>query len=202
MFTLPSLTYEYNALEPIIDEATMRLHHTKHHQAYLDKLNAALESYPELQAKTAEQLLIELESLPEVVKMAVKNHGGGHVNHSMFWLWLTPTGSEANKMSATLETALTNTFGGVEEFKNKFKEAGLARFGSGWVWLVKNTANQLEIVTTSNQDSPLSVGQTPILGVDVWEHAYYLKYQNKRGDYLDGLWSIINWQKVAELAKL
>jgi Fe-Mn family superoxide dismutase len=201
MHTLPTLPYEYNALEPIIDEATMRLHHTKHHQAYLDKLNAALTDYPDLIDKPIEVLLTNLEAVPEVIRAAVKNHGGGHANHSLFWQLLAPAGSEATKMPDSLVAALSTTFGSVEEFKTKFKETGLARFGSGWVWLVK-VGDKLELVTTANQDSPLSEGKMPLLGADVWEHAYYLKYQNKRGDYLDALWNVINWQKVTELAKL
>ncbi len=201
MHTLPTLPYEYNALEPFIDEATMRLHHTKHHQAYIDKLNAALADYPDLLNKSVEELLADLNSLPEAIRLAVRNHGGGHANHSLFWQLLTSAGSEENKIPESLTTALTNNFNSVEEFKTKFKEAGLGRFGSGWVWLVK-VGDKLEIMATANQDSPLSEGKTPLLGVDVWEHAYYLKYQNKRADYLDALWNIINWQKVTELAKL
>lgn len=201
MHTLPILPYEYNALEPFIDEATMRLHHTKHHQAYIDKLNAALADYPELLNKTVEELLIDLNNLPEAVRLAVRNHGGGHANHSLFWQLLAPAGSELTKMSESLNTTLNTSFNSVEEFKTKFKEAGLARFGSGWVWLVKS-GDKLEIMATANQDSPLSEGKTPLLGVDVWEHAYYLKYQNKRADYLDALWNVINWQKVEELVKL
>ncbi len=201
MHTLPTLPYEYNALEPFIDEATMRLHHTKHHQAYIDKLNAALADYPELLTKTVEELLVDLNNLPEAVRLAVRNHGGGHANHSLFWQLLAPAGSELTKMSESLTTTLNTSFNSVEEFKTKFKEAGLARFGSGWVWLVKS-GDKLEIMATANQDSPLSEGKTPLLGVDVWEHAYYLKYQNKRADYLDALWNVINWQKVEELVKL
>lgn len=199
MHTLPILPYEYKALEPFIDEATMRLHHLKHHQAYIDKLNAALADYPELASKPIETLLANLESVPEAIRAAVKNHGGGHANHSFFWQILTPAKSEANTVPASLITKINADFGSVDEFKTKFKEAGLSRFGSGWVWLVM-TGDKLEIMTTANQDSPLAAGQTPLLGVDVWEHAYYLKYQNKRTDYLDALWSIINWSKVAELA--
>jgi Fe-Mn family superoxide dismutase len=201
MHTLPTLPYEYNALEPFIDEATMRLHHTKHHQAYIDKLNAALTDYPDLLNKSVEELLADLNSLPEAIRLAVRNHGGGHANHSLFWQLLAPAGSEMTKMSESLTASLTASFNSVEEFKTKFKEAGLGRFGSGWVWLVK-VGDKLEIMATANQDSPLSEGKMPLLGVDVWEHAYYLKYQNKRADYLDALWNIINWQKVEELAKL
>ncbi len=201
MYTLPTLPYDYDALEPVIDEQTMHLHHLKHHQAYLDKLNAALEKYPEWQNKSIAELLSHLEALPEDIRGAVKNHGGGHANHSLWWQLLAPAGSEATKIPENLVSQIKSTFGSVEEFKTKFKEAGLTRFGSGWVWLVK-MGDKLEIITTANQDSPLSLGQTPVLGVDVWEHAYYLKYQNRRGDYLEALWSIINWQKVSELVKL
>ncbi len=201
MHTLPTLPYNYSALEPVIDEATMTIHHAKHHQAYIDKLNTALEAHPDLQTKTVEELISNLDSLPTEIKTAVQNNGGGHANHSLFWQLLTLAGSEANKMSEALEKLLQNNFGSVEEFKLKFKEAGLARFGSGWVWLIKD-GESLKIVTTANQDSPLSSGQQPILGIDVWEHAYYLKYQNKRPDYLDAIWSVINWQKVALLANI
>lgn len=201
MLTLPVLTYNYDALEPVIDAATMQLHYEKHHQAYLDKFNAALEQEPSLKNKTAEELLANLAVVPEAVREAVKNHGGGHVNHSFFWQSLTPPGSAASVVPSALVDWLTTHFGGVEEFKIKFKTAGLNRFGSGWVWLVLK-ADQPQIISTANQDSPLSAGATPILGVDVWEHAYYLKYQNRRADYLEAIWQIINWPQVAARAKL
>lgn len=201
MITLPTLPYEYDALEPVIDEATMHLHHEKHHQAYIDKLNAALSSHPEVVFNGVEELLANLSNVPEDIRATVQNNGGGHFNHSLFWQLLAPLGSELTVMPAALKAELEKSFGGVEEFKTKFKEAGLGRFGSGWVWLVK-TADGLKIISTPNQDSPIMTGETPILGVDVWEHAYYLKYQNKRGDYLDALWTIINWQKVAEFANI
>ncbi len=201
MHTLPTLPYNYAALEPVIDEATMTIHHTKHHQAYIDKLNTALTSYPDLQTKTAEELIADLNSLPEEIKTAVQNNAGGHANHSLFWQLLSPVGSPETEMPEALETLIKNNFGSVEEFKLKFKEAGLGRFGSGWVWLIKE-GDSLKIVTTANQDSPLSSAQEPILGIDVWEHAYYLKYQNKRPDYLEAIWSIVNWQKVALLANI
>ena len=202
MHTLPNLPYNYNALEPVIDEATMRVHHTKHHQAYIDKLNTALDQHPELKEVDLTELLEDLEKLPEDIKGAVRNHGGGHLNHSLFWEWLTPVGGAENEMSVELTELINKNFGSLESFKNIFKTEGLNRFGSGWVWLVKDTSGTVKIISTSNQDNPISQGLTPLLGVDVWEHAYYLKYQNKRGDYLDGLWSVINWQKVSNLAKI
>lgn len=201
MITLPTLPYSYDALEPAIDEATMHLHHEKHHQTYIDKLNTALAAHPEVVFSNIEELLANLNNVPEDIRSAVQNHGGGHFNHSLFWQILAPLGSEATIMPENLKMELEKSFGSVEEFKTKFKEAGLARFGSGWVWLVKTT-DGLKIMTTPNQDSPVMTGEQPILGVDVWEHAYYLKYQNKRADYLDALWTIINWQKVAEFANI
>lgn len=201
MITLPTLPYSYDALEPVIDEATMHLHHEKHHQTYIDKLNTALAAHPEVVFTNIEELLANLNNVPEDIRGAVQNHGGGHFNHSLFWQILAPLGSEATIMPENLKMELEKSFGSVEEFKTKFKEAGLARFGSGWVWLVKTT-DGLKIMTTPNQDSPVMTGEQPILGVDVWEHAYYLKYQNKRADYLDALWTIINWQKVAEFANI
>lgn len=202
MHTLPILPYDYAALEPVIDEATMKIHHTKHHQAYIDKLNTILEGQVELSAQPAAELLKSLASLPASVRDAVRNHGGGHVNHSLFWQMLAPAGSEGTVMPIDLKLELERAFGRVDEFKNKFAAAGLGRFGSGWAWLVRDPSNQLQIISTANQDSPLSQGLTPVLGVDVWEHAYYLKYQNKRGDYLSAIWQVINWQKVASLANI
>ena len=202
MFTLPTLNYEYNALEPVIDEATMRLHHTKHHQTYLDKLNASLESQPDLASKSVGDLLIDLNAVPEAVRASVKNNGGGFYNHNLWWEILTPVGSNENTLPEKLAEELTTTFGSLDEFKAKMKTEGLNRFGSGWVWLVRNQDGQLAITSTANQDSPLSIGQKPLLGIDLWEHAYYLKYQNRRAEYLDALWSIINWKKVGELANI
>jgi Fe-Mn family superoxide dismutase len=202
MFTLSTLNYEYNALEPVIDEATMRLHHTKHHQTYLDKLNASLESQPDLAGKSVEDLLVDLNAVPETARTAIKNNGGGFYNHNLWWESLTPVGSNENNLPEKLAGELTATFGSVDEFKAKMKTEGLNRFGSGWVWLVKDQTGRLIITSTTNQDSPLSVGQKPLLGIDLWEHSYYLQYQNRRADYLDALWSIINWKKVAELANI
>lgn len=195
MHTLPKLPYAYDALEPDIDEATMRLHHLKHHQAYIDKLNAALEPFPELQTKNLVDLLKKLDAVPETIRTAVRNHGGGHWNHSFFWQIMTPaaqTGTPAGDLLAALET----NFGGLEKFRTQFKTAALARFGSGWAWLIKQPDEKLAIISTANQDTPFDLGR-PILGLDVWEHAYYLKYQNRRADYLDAFFRIINWRMVA-----
>jgi Fe-Mn family superoxide dismutase len=202
MHTLPILTYNYDALAPVIDEATMKLHHGKHHQGYVDKLNAALEEYPELADLPVTDLLTDLEAVPDEIRSAVRNNGGGHYNHSLFWTMLAPVDSEENELPPALEKLLTESFGSLTEFKQQFEAAGLARFGSGWVWLARNQFGGLEIITTANQDTPLELGATPLLGVDVWEHAYYLNYQNKRADYLGKIWQVINWQTVAKLAKL
>ena len=196
MYQLPELKYGYGDLEPHFDEATMRLHHLKHHQAYLDKLNAALAPYPELAAKEIGELIKNLAAVPEAIREAVRNHGGGHLNHSLFWNYLTPA-STANQPSEKVTAAL-QTFGGVEEFKKQFKEFALTRFGSGWAWLVRDSG-QLKIVSTANQDNPASQGQEVIFGLDVWEHAYYLKYQNRRADYVDAFWSVLDWQAVEAL---
>ncbi len=200
--TLPTLSYTYDALEPYIDAKTMKIHHTKHHQAYIDKLNAALEKYPDLAAQSAEELIGNLEAMPEDIRTAVRNHGGGHANHSMFWQIMTP---EKNEMGEGFVKDLCDTFGSVEEFKKQFTDAALGRFGSGWVWViypeqsrrVKN-GEKLEITSTANQDSPLSEGKRPILCLDVWEHAYYLKYHNKRPDYIEAFWNVVNWEEVGK----
>ncbi|MEK6830104.1 MAG: superoxide dismutase [Nanoarchaeota archaeon] len=194
-FTLPLLNYAYNSLEPFIDTQTMKIHHTKHHQAYIDKLNAALEKYPKLQKESAEDLIKNLNSIDEDVRIAVRNHGGGHVNHSFFWKIL----KKEVELSGEVVKAINKKFGNFNSFKEKFKEACLTLFGSGWVWLVVNKKKDLEIVKASNQDNPLSDGKQPILGIDLWEHAYYLKYQNKRADYVDAFWNVIDWDKVNEL---
>ncbi len=193
-FTLPKLPYAYDALEPYIDAKTMEIHHTKHHQAYIDKLNAALEKHPELQKKEMRELLAQLNTIPEDIRMAVRNHGGGHENHSFFWWTLK---KDVPAKGAVVD-AIVKTFGSMDEFKKKFAEAALARFGSGWTWLVLNNG-KLEIVSTGNQDSPLSEGKIPLLGLDVWEHAYYLKYQNKRADYIAAFWNVVNWEIVDQL---
>jgi len=194
MYTLPKLSYTYDALEPHIDAETMRLHHLKHHQSYIDKLNVALEKFPELQAKKLEELLINLEVVPEAIRTAVRNHGGGHWNHSFFWKILTPP-NQGSTLTEKGRTLIKKNFGSLEEFQVKFKDTALAHFGSGWIWLIKKTNNLLLITSTANQDVPFTEGW-PILGIDVWEHAYYLKYQNRRADYIDALFKLINWKQV------
>ncbi len=188
---LPKLGYEYDALEPYIDARTMEIHLTKHHQTYVDKLNAALEKHPELQDKTTEELLKDLNKIPEDIRTAVRNHGGGHFNHSMFWKLL----KKDVKMSEKVNVAIDESFGNFDNFKKAFTDAALNRFGSGWAWLVMNNG-KLEIVSTANQDCPISDGKKPILDIDVWEHAYYLKYQNKRAEYVENFFKIINWEEV------
>jgi Fe-Mn family superoxide dismutase len=189
------LPYDYNALEPHIDEQTMHLHHDKHHATYVTNLNAALEKYPELQSKSAEELIKDLNAVPEDIRAAVRNNGGGHVNHTMFWEIMGPNGG--GEPSGALAEAITAKFGSLEEFKKQFNDAGVKRFGSGWARLVKK-GGALEIVSTANQDNPLSDGATPILGNDVWEHAYYLKYQNLRAKYLEAWWNVVNWDEVSK----
>jgi Fe-Mn family superoxide dismutase len=175
----------------------MELHHTKHHAAYVEKLNAALEKHPEIADVPLETLLMDLEKIPEDIRTAVRNHGGGHMNHSMFWMMMAPpTGGGGGAPPDGLSKALTDTFGSIEKFKETFSAAALGHFGSGWCWLVKNREGELLITTTPNQDAPLAAGQTPLLCLDVWEHAYYLKYQNKRADYVENWWNVINWQEV------
>lgn len=192
-YTLPKLPYAYDALEPHIDAQTMEIHHTKHHQTYIDKLNGALEKYAELAEKPIEELLKNLDTVPEDIRTAVRNHGGGHYNHSLFWNMLSPEKSEPN---TEIASALAAEFGSFGAFQEKFAEASLARFGSGWAWLIKNPDSSLEIMSTANQDNPISEGKTSLLGLDVWEHAYYLKYQNKRADYVAAFWNIVNWGEV------
>ena len=193
--TLPSLPYAYNALEPHIDEKTMLVHHTKHHQTYVDKLNAALEKYPELQSKKVEELIHGLAVVPEDIRTAVRNHGGGHLNHTFFWHCMTPNATPAP--SGALGRAINEAWGSIDKFKEEFTNAALARFGSGWAWLVVNHGN-LEIISTGNQDSPLTEGKTPVLGLDVWEHAYYLKYQGARAAYITAWWNVVNWKRAEE----
>ncbi len=188
-YELPKLPYEYGALEPYIDAKTMEIHYTKHHQAYVDKLNAVLEKYPDLAEKPLEELLRGLDSLaiPEADKIAIKNHGGGHWNHSFFWSIMGPAKDIDKKLVADISAA----FGSVDEFKKKFSDAAASRFGSGWAWLVRKTDGRLDIYSTGNQDCPLMQNDTPLIGLDVWEHAYYLKYQNKRPDYINAWWSVL-----------
>ena len=194
-FSVPDLPYPYDALEPHIDEATMRVHHDKHHQAYVDKANGALEG-TDLADADVEQVLTSLSSLPEDKQAAVRNNAGGHYNHTLFWQMLSPDGG--GEPGGELGSAMAEKFGSFDAFKDEFKNAGIARFGSGWAWLVKDASGGLAVVSTPNQDSPISDGQTPLLGCDVWEHAYYLKYQNKRPDYIDAFWNVVNWDYVAE----
>ena len=195
--TLPPLPYDYAALEPTISAETMTLHHDKHHNAYVTNLNAALEKAPELAEKSVEELVKNLDAVPEAIRAAVRNNGGGHLNHTMFWEIMTPGG--AGEPSGALAEAINGAFGSLSEFKTQFQAAGAARFGSGWVWLVKDASGALSIVTTPNQDNPISEGKTPILGNDVWEHAYYVDYRNLRPKYLEAWWNVVNWDKVAEL---
>ncbi len=194
--TLPALPYAADALEPSIDKMTMEIHHGRHHKAYVDNLNKALESAPDLASKSINDLLKNLSAVPEAIRNAVRNNGGGHANHSMFWEIMGPSAGGAP--SGDLAAAITSTFTSVDALKAKIKESALARFGSGWAWLVRGGDGKLSVVSTANQDSPVSDGSTPLLGVDVWEHAYYLKYQNKRADYVDAWWNVVRWDKVAE----
>lgn len=195
MFALPQLPYSYDSLEPFIDAKTMEIHHTKHHQTYIDKLNVALEGKESLVVGGIEGVLKNVKDLDESIRQSVINNGGGHHNHSLFWESLTLGGSK--EPVGELKTEIEKTFKSFSDFKTKFNETALSRFGSGWAWLVK-TDNGLEIYSTPNQDSPLMENKIPLLGIDVWEHAYYLKYQNKRGEYMDAVWNVINWDKVLE----
>jgi len=193
-YEVPALPYDYAALEPHIDEATMRVHHDKHHQAYVDKANGALEG-TQYAGSPIEDVIRHLDELPEDKRGPVRNNGGGHINHTLFWESMSPEGG--GEPDGELRSAIDAAFGSVEDFKAKIKETGVGQFGSGWAWLVHD-GSKLQVVGTPNQDNPLSQGQTPLLGVDVWEHAYYLKYQNKRPDYIDAWWNTVNWPKVAE----
>ncbi len=192
-FELPKLPYDYAALEPTIDEATMKLHHDKHHQAYVTNLNAAIEKHPELGSKSAEALIADLNALPEDVRGPIRNNGGGHVNHTMFWEIMKPGGG--GEPTGKIAEHIKKDFGTFEDFKKQFNEAGVKQFGSGWAWLVSQ-GGKLKIISTANQDSPISQGLFPILGNDVWEHAYYLKYNNRRPDYLAAWWNVVNWDEV------
>jgi superoxide dismutase, Fe-Mn family len=191
---LPALPYDFAALEPHIDAQTMQIHHDKHHAAYVNNLNAALEKYPDLQGKSAEALISDLNSVPEAIRTAVRNNGGGHVNHTMFWKIMGPNGG--GEPTGAVAGAIREAFGDFDTFKQQFNDAGVKRFGSGWVWLVRGAGGKLEITSTANQDNPMSEGMYPIMGNDVWEHAYYLKYQNKRPDYLAAWWNVVNWDEV------
>ena len=192
-FELPKLPYEADALEPHIDKETMEIHHDKHNNTYVTKLNSAVEG-TDLESKSIEEIIANLDSVPENIQTAVRNNGGGHLNHSLFWEFLTPNSEE----KGTVVDKIKEQWGSLDEFKKEFADKAAGRFGSGWAWLVVNNG-KLEIVTTPNQDNPLTEGKTPILCIDVWEHAYYLKYQNKRPDYISAFWNVINWEKVDEL---
>ncbi len=196
-YELPKLNYKYDALEPFIDAKTMEIHYTKHHQTYVDKLNEALAKHTELAERKVEELLADLNAVPEDIRTAIKNHGGGHVNHSLFWELLTGNKKESEAKGKVVD-AIVKSFGSFDKFKELFTNAALTRFGSGWAWLVVNKG-KLEIQSTANQDSPLIEGKIPLLGLDVWEHAYYLKYQSKRAEYISAFWNIVNWKKVEEL---
>jgi Fe-Mn family superoxide dismutase len=194
-FTLPALPYGFDALEPHIDARTMEIHHGKHHQAYVNNLNAALEKAPELQSKSLDDLMRGVNTVPESVRAAVRNNGGGHWNHSMFWTWMSPTAG--GEPSGKLADAIKSAFGDFSKFKEQFAAAGTGRFGSGWAWLVSD-GGKLSIMSTPNQDNPLMDGKKAILGLDVWEHAYYLKYQNRRPDYIGAWWNVVNWEAVSK----
>ena len=199
MYELPKLPYAYDALEPFIDAKTMEVHHMKHHATYVAKLNEALTNYPELKDKPVKELLMGLENAPEGLKAAIRNHGGGHFNHSMFWeLMNPPTNGAGGVAVGELAKAIVKTFSAFEKFQEEFTKAAAGVFGSGWAWLVLSNAEGLKIVQTPNQENPISKGLKPILGVDVWEHAYYLKYQNRRLDYIAAWWNVVNWAKAEE----
>lgn len=191
---LPPLPYAYNALEPHFDQQTMEIHHDKHHAAYVNNLNAALEGHPELQLKPLDELLQTLDTLPEAIRTAVRNNGGGHANHTLFWHVIGPNGGSEPR--GELAQAIIQTYGSVEKFKEEFSKAAATRFGSGWAWLVADDKGTLSILSTANQDTPVSEHKTPILALDVWEHAYYLKYQNKRPDYIAAWWQVVDWKKA------
>lgn len=192
---LPALPYPFDALEPHIDAQTMEIHHDRHHATYVNNLNAALEKHPELFDKSLDELLSNLDSVPEDIRTAVRNNGGGHANHTLFWEILSKNGGGAP--SGELADAINSAFGSFEKFKEEFTKAATTRFGSGWAWLVVDNG-KLSVTSTPNQDSPIMEGKTPILGLDVWEHAYYLKYQNKRPDYINAFWNVVNWDEVAK----
>tara|TARA_B100000131_G_scaffold284494_1_gene293133 strand:- start:383 stop:985 length:603 start_codon:yes stop_codon:yes gene_type:complete len=197
--SLPDLGYAYDALQPHIDAKTMEIHHSKHHQTYITNLNAALESYPELFKKSVDELLTNLEGIPESIRVPVRNGGGGHSNHSLFWKIIAPGGSSSPE--GKIADLINSDFGDFDNFKKEFSEKATKQFGSGWGWLCQDKAGKLVCISTPNQDSPLSSGLNPLLGIDVWEHAYYLTYQNRRPDYIKAFWEIVNWQAVEENLK-
>ena len=196
-FTLPELGYSYDALEPHVDARTMEIHHGKHHAGYTNKLNAALDGHGGLAEKSIEDLLSDLDALPEAIRGGVRNNGGGFYNHSLFWKWMSPNGGGAP--SGALGDAINAKWGSFDDFKAAFQASAATRFGSGWGWLVVDADGNIDVTSTPNQDNPISAGLKPILGVDVWEHAYYLNYQNRRGDYLSAFWNVVDWDFVAEL---
>lgn len=198
-FELPSLLYSYDALEPYIDARTMEIHHSKHHQAYIDKLNAALADYPEFQDKNIKELLIGLDSLPDKIKIAVKNNAGGHFNHSFFWQIMKPAGG--GEPAGELAAAILKKFGGFDEFKKEFNQTAVNFFASGWCWLVSDKNKELKIMTLLNHDCPITLGKNPLLVLDLWEHAYYLKYQNRRAEYIAAWWNVVNWEAVGKRFK-
>lgn len=195
---LPDLPYAYDALEPYVDSTTMRIHHKNHHAAYVNNLNKSLEKYPDLQQKNIVELMGTLDQLPSDIQTSVRNNGGGHFNHTLFWTMLTP--ANKSRMTKKVEKALEKSFGSIENFKTEFEKAAMTRFGSGWAWLIRNEQGNLQIISTANQDNPImnnaAVKGQPLLAIDVWEHAYYLKYQSKRGEYLKSFWSVVNWKEV------
>ncbi|MBD2054866.1 superoxide dismutase [Oculatella sp. FACHB-28] len=193
-FELPSLPYSNDALEPYIDAQTMQIHHDNHHGTYVSKLNAALEKHSDLQNKSVDELIRDLNTLPDAVRTAVRNNGGGHFNHTIFWTLMAPNGG--GEPNGAIAQAITDTFGDFENFKQRFNDAGAGQFGSGFVWLVRTADGKLDVVSTPNQDNPLTEGHFPIMGNDVWEHAYYLKYQNRRPEYLKQWWNVVNWNEV------
>lgn len=195
-YTLPPLLYTYDALEPYISKEIMELHHSKHHAGYVKSLNNALDKHPELFEKSPEELLMNLNGIPEDIRMAVRNSGGGHVNHSIFWLSMKPFDAAQGKPTGKLLEEIKKHFGSFTEFQTKFDDAGAKHFGSGWVWLVRTKDGKLDVLSTANQDNPMSDGYTPIIGNDVWEHAYYLQYKNVRADYLKAWWNVVNWEEV------
>ena len=195
-FELPKLDYPYDALEPHIDARTMEIHYSKHHAGYVSKTNAALESYPDLQDKSIKSLLSDLDALPEAVRGAIRNNGGGHANHTLFWKNMAP--GMHGEPGGELADAIKAAFGSFGDFKAEFSNAAATRFGSGWAWLAADSAGSLKVLSTANQDSPISTGLKPLLGLDVWEHAYYLKYQNRRPDYVTAWWNVVNWEAVAQ----
>lgn len=197
---LPPLPYDYAALEPHIDARTMKLHHDEHHAAYVNNLNEALQKSPDLQNQSVEALLQDLNSVPEEIRTTVRNNGGGHINHSMFWQIMSPDGG--GQPTGALAEEINNTFGSFEQFRERFNQAGQDHFGSGWVWLVRNPQDELQLLTTLNQDSPIMEGNYPLMGNDLWEHAYYLNYQNRRAEYLESWWNVVNWDEINRRSQL